>query len=54
MSPISDRRGDKENSTRDLCAIPQNTFHDAFQNWKKRWARCIKTVEEYFEGDEFD
>jgi len=26
----------KENSIHDLRAIPQNTFQDAFQNWKKR------------------
>jgi len=25
----------EENSIRDLLAIPQNTFQDAFQNWKK-------------------
>ena len=43
-----------ENSTRDLRAIPQNTFQDAFQNWKKRWERCIKSGGEYFEGDKFD
>jgi len=32
----------EENSVRDLRAIPQNTFQDAFQNWEKRWERCIK------------
>ena len=26
----------KENSLQDLHTIPQNTFQDAFQNWKKR------------------
>jgi hypothetical protein len=31
----------EENSLWDLRAIPQNTFQDAFQNWKKRWVRCI-------------
>ena len=44
----------KENSIRDLRAIPQNTFQDAFQNWKKRLERCIKSGGEYFEGDSFD
>jgi len=43
----------EENSLRDLCAIPQNTFQDAFQNWKKRWEQCIKSGGEYFEGDKF-
>jgi hypothetical protein len=44
----------EENSTRDLRAIPQNKFQDAFQNWKKRWERCIKSGGGYFEGDKFD
>ena len=44
----------EENSTRDLRAIPQNTFQDAFQNWKKRWERCIKSGGGYFEGHNFD
>jgi transposase len=39
----------KENSLQDLRAISQNTFQDAFQNWKKRWSRG-----EYFEGDKSD
>ena len=41
-------------SLRDLRAIPQNTFQDAFQNWKKRWERCINSRGEYFEGDKSD
>ena len=41
----------KENSLQDLRAIPQNTFQDAFQNWKKSWKRRINRREEYFEGD---
>jgi len=44
----------EENSIRDLHAILQNTFQDAFQNWKKRWEQCIKSGGEYFEGDKFD
>ena len=40
----------KENSLQDLRAIPQNTF----QNWKKRWERCINSRGEYFEGDKSD
>jgi len=27
----------EENCICDLRAIPQNTFQDTFQNWKKRW-----------------
>jgi len=44
----------KENSLQDLRAIPQNTFRDAFQNWEKRWERCINSRGEYFEGDKSD
>ena len=44
----------EENWTRALRAISQNKFQDASQNWKKRWERCIKSGEEYFEGDKFD
>jgi len=43
-----------ENLIRDLRAIPQNAFQDAFQSWKKRWEWCIKSGGEYFEGDKFD
>jgi len=43
----------QENSLWDLRAILQNTFQDAFQNWKKCWERCIKSGGEYFEGDKF-
>jgi len=43
----------EENSIRDLRAIPQNTFQDAFQKWKKQ-KRCIKSGAEYFEGDKVD
>ena len=44
----------EENSIRDLRAIPQNTLQDAFQNWKKRWARSIESGQEHFGGDKFD
>jgi len=43
----------EENSIWDLHAIPQNTFQDTFQNWKKRSEWCIKSGGEYFEGDNF-
>jgi len=44
----------EENSTWDLRTIPQNMFQDSFQNWNKRWERCIKSGGEYYEGDKFD
>jgi hypothetical protein len=48
-SPISDDKRDRRNSLRGLRATPQNASQDAFQNWKKRWKRCIGW--KYFEGD---
>ena len=44
----------EEDLTRDLRAIPQNMFQDAFQNCKKRWERCIKSGGEYSEVNKFD
>jgi len=44
----------KVNSLQDLRAIPQNTFQDAFQHWKKRWEWCINSRGEYFEEDKSD
>ena len=52
-SLTSDGRGDRRKFDRHLRAIPQNTFQDSFQNWKKRWEQCIKSGAEYFEGDKF-
>jgi len=44
----------EENSIRDLRAVPENTFQDAFQKWKEIWERCIKSGEGYFQSDKFD
>jgi hypothetical protein len=41
----------KENSLAALRSIPKKAFQECFQNWKKRWERCIKCGGEYFEGD---
>jgi hypothetical protein len=41
----------KENSLTELRSIPKQAFQECFQNWKKRWERCIKRGGEYFEGD---
>jgi hypothetical protein len=50
-SPISGGRGDRRKFDTEPS---QNTFQDAFQKWKKRWERCVKSGGEYFEGDKFD
>ena len=44
----------EENSIRDLRDVPRKMFQDAFQEWKERWKRCIKSGGGYFEGDKFD
>ena len=41
-------------SLRALKAIPGNDFLACFEEWKKRWHKCIVSEGEYFEGDEID
>jgi hypothetical protein len=40
----------KENAIRELRAIAENAFQEAFQQWKKSWERCIASRGDYFEG----
>jgi hypothetical protein len=41
----------QENAIRELRAITESAFQEAFQQLKKRWERCIASRGEYFEGD---
>lgn len=41
----------QQNSQRQLRTISQNEFQGAFQQWQKRWERCVASRGEYFEGD---
>jgi hypothetical protein len=41
----------QENAIRELRAITETAFQDAFQQGKKRWERCIASRGDYFEGD---
>jgi hypothetical protein len=34
-----------------LNSIKENDFHGAFETWKKRWYRCIRSKGDYFERD---
>jgi len=34
-----------------LKAIPQSQFQNCFEEWTRRWRRCIASEGEYFEGD---
>ena len=35
-------------------AIPENEFNKCFDDWKKRWHKCIISGGNYFAGDEID
>jgi len=35
-----------------LTAITLQEFQNCFEQWKKRWDKCIASQGEYFEGDE--
>jgi hypothetical protein len=41
----------QENAIRELRTITESAFQEAFQQWKKRWERCIASRGDYFEGD---
>jgi transposase len=41
----------QENAIRELHAITESAFQEAFQQWKKRWERCIASRGGYFKGD---
>jgi hypothetical protein len=41
----------QENAIRELRAITESAFQEAFQQWKKCWERCIASRGEYFIGD---
>jgi transposase len=41
----------QENATRELRAITESAFQEAFQQWKKRWEWYIASRGDYFEGD---
>jgi len=41
----------KEKTTEALKAITLPEFQNCFEQWKKRWDKCIDSQGEYFEGD---
>lgn len=41
----------KEKSKQELLAIPKSAFQKCFEDWKKRWHKCIISEGDYFEGD---
>jgi hypothetical protein len=40
----------QENSLKELRAITESAFKEAFQQRKKLWERCIASRGDYFEG----
>jgi len=41
----------QENAIRKLPAITEGAFQEAFQQWKKRWERCIACRGDYIKSD---
>ena len=41
-------------SKKALKAIPEIEFNKCFDDWKKRWYKCIVSEGDYFERDEID
>jgi hypothetical protein len=41
----------QEKAIRELHAVTESAFQEAFQQWKKRWEQCIAIRGDYFEGD---
>jgi hypothetical protein len=39
------------NVMKDLKALPQTSFEQCSQKWKKWWERCVSVRWDYFEGD---
>jgi len=41
----------QENVIRELRAITESAFREAFQQWNKCWEQCFASRGDYFEGD---
>ncbi|CAK9818191.1 Mariner Mos1 transposase [Anthophora quadrimaculata] len=44
----------KENSKKELKALPSSAFKKCFEEWEKRWRMCIASDGAYFEGDKIN
>jgi hypothetical protein len=44
----------RSNTTAALKAIQENQIQNCFEEWTRRWRRCISPQGEYFEGDYSD
>ena len=41
----------KETSKQELLKTPKSAFQKCFEDWKKRWHKCIISEAFYFAGD---
>jgi hypothetical protein len=39
------------NVTTRLITIPKDAFQKCFQQWQKRWKKCVHYQGDFFEGD---
>jgi hypothetical protein len=53
-SPISEGRGDRRKFDTGPLRHPAKHIPGHIPELEKHWERCIKSGEEYFEGDKFD
>ena len=44
----------QNNSTKELFAIPKESFQIAFQSWQKHWEQCVASEGNYSEGDKLE
>ena len=44
----------KAKSKQELLAIPKSAFQKCFEDWKKRWHKCIICEGGYFDGDKIE
>lgn len=44
----------KTESLKELNAIPKIAFQKCFEDWKKRWHKCIISNGDYFDGDKIN
>ena len=44
----------KTESLRELKDIPKSAYQKCFEDWKKRWHKCIISQGDYFEGDNIE
>ena len=50
-TPFQDSEAIKTAVTRELQAIPEESFQEFVEAWQRRLEKCIQAQEDYFEGD---